>query len=65
MALSEGDKNTCKEIGREIMKEVMEIHIASCPHGIRMGKAWMFIVGACLGSGVGGGTIVGIILKAF
>ena len=65
MALTEGDKAQIVEIAREIVKEVLSEHIDSCPHGIKLGKWWMFIVGACLGSGLGGGTIVGIILRAF
>ena len=65
MALSEGDKAICGEIAQEIIEKVLIQHIASCPHGIKLDKWWMLIVGACLGSGVGGGTIVGVLLKVF
>ncbi len=65
MTLSEGDKAECKEIAREIIKEVLDIHIQSCPHGIAFGKMWMLLVGACIGSGIGGGGLVAILLKAF
>ena len=62
MSLSEGDKAECKEIAREIVKETLVVHINSCPHGIKMGKIWMLVVGACLGSGAGGGGIVAVLM---
>jgi len=65
MTLDDGDKAECKEIARVIIKEVLLEHINSCPHGIKLGKLWMLLVGACIGSGIGGGTIVGIVLKVF
>jgi len=65
MTLDNGDKAECKEIARVIIKEVLLEHINSCPHGIKLGKLWMLLVGACIGSGIGGGTIVGIVLKVF
>ena len=65
MALDEGDKAICSEIAREIIEEVVKLHVKSCPHGIKLGKAWMLVLGACIGSGIGGGGIVAIIIKAF
>jgi hypothetical protein len=53
MALNDGDKAECKEIAREIIKEVLAEHIKSCPHGIKMGKIWMLFVGAGAGGGIG------------
>ena len=61
MALTDGDKAECKEIAREIVKEVMTVHIASCPHGqlMRASKSWL--VGCAAGIGVGsGGLVLGI-----
>jgi len=58
MSLTDGDKAECKEIAREIVKEVMVAHIASCPHGqlLRRSKAWL--VGCAAGIGVGSGGLV-------
>ena len=62
MTLTSGDKAECKEIARSIIKEVMEGHIRSCPHGqlLARSKAWIIGVGLGigLGGGVGGGSIV-------
>ena len=63
MALNEGDKAICGDIAREIIEKVMGLHIESCPHGIKFGKFWAMCLGACVGSAVGGGGIVAIILK--
>ena len=65
--LSEGDKAECKEIAREIIKEVLQNHIASCPHGLLLAKnkALLFglAVGLGLGSGVGGSFIVQVLTR--
>lgn len=61
MALTEGDKAECKEIAREIVKEVLSEHIASCPHGKTLLASKMFIIGVCTGSGfAGGGLALGL-----
>ena len=58
MALTEGDKAQCMEIARLIVKEVMEEHIASCPFGQRQLRDRALLVGACIGSGLGGGGLL-------
>jgi len=58
MALSEGDKNTCRELAREIIKEVLILHIAACPHGKSILASKMLLVGMCIGSGVASGGVV-------
>ena len=63
MALTEGDKAECKEIAREIVKEVLVEHIDSCPHGKALLKNRMLLIGACIGSGVGGGSAVFALAK--
>lgn len=65
MSLTEGDKNTCKEIAREIIKEVLLEHVQSCPHGIqlRISKAYLF--GICIGSGLAGGGVGAAVFAAF
>ena len=58
MALSEGDKNTCKNIAREIVKEVLIVHISTCPHGKAIQSSKMLLIGMCIGSGIASGGIV-------
>jgi len=61
MALTDGDKAECKEIAREIIKEVLIEHIASCPHGRTILASKMFLTGMCVGSGfAGGGLALGL-----
>jgi len=61
MALSDGDIASCKEIAREIVKEVLVEHIASCPHGKTILASKMFLTGMCVGSGfAGGGLALGL-----
>ena len=64
MALSEGDKNTCKEIAREIIKEVLIVHITSCPHGKTILASKMLLVGMCIGSGLASGLVGGSVVVA-
>lgn len=64
MALTDGDKAECKEIAREIIKEVLIEHVAGCPHGIKIVKNKMFLVGMMLGVGVGSGAIGGGVVIA-
>lgn len=69
MALNEGDKNTCREIAREIVKEVLDLHVTSCPHGIELTKIKAKFIGMCIGIGIGSGVgstgVCVILLKAF
>jgi len=58
MALSEGDIAECKEIAREIIKEVLIEHIASCPHGKAILASKMLLIGMCVGSGFASGSVV-------
>ena len=63
MALNDGDKAECKEIAREIVKEVLSEHIASCPHGKVILASKMLLVGACVGSGLASGGIMYALLR--
>lgn len=65
MSLSTGDKAECKEIAREIIQEVIKIHIELCPHGRSIVKLIWVSVGIALGSGVAGGSIVLTLAKVF
>jgi len=61
MVLNDGDKAEFKEIAREIIKEVLIEHIASCPHGRTILVSKMFLTGICVGSGfAGGGLALGL-----
>lgn len=64
MTLSNGDKDTCKEIAREIIKEVLVEHIKSCPHGRSILKFTCISIGIALGSGIASGGIVLAIFRA-
>lgn len=65
MALSEGDKNTCREVAREIIKEVLKEHIQSCPHGKTILASKMLLVGMCIGSGIASGSVVFALMEFF
>ena len=58
MALTDGDKAECKEIAREIITEVLLVHIDSCPHGKTILASKMLLVGMCVGSGLASGGLV-------
>ena len=62
MALDEGDKAICAEISREIVEEVsmrvMKIHLENCPHGRLLSKTRNLIIGACVGSSLGSGSLI-------
>ena len=62
MALDDGDKAICAEISREIVEEVaskvMKIHLETCPHGRLLSKTRNLIIGACIGSSIGSGSLV-------
>ena len=55
MVLDEGDKNTCKEIAREIVKEVLVEHTKLCPHGLELTAIKAKFIGICIGVGIGSG----------
>ena len=57
MALNDGDKAECKEIAREIIKEVLLEHIASCPHGKTLLSSKWFLCGVCIGCSIAGSGI--------
>jgi len=69
MALTSGDKAECKEIAREIVREVLAAHIKGCPHH----QAWLvskakvigIAIGVVVASGATSGTIATLIMKFF
>lgn len=64
MALSPGDSAECKEIARAIVREVLEIHVQTCPHGRSLLKFTCIAAGIAIGSGIAGGGFVLAIIKA-
>lgn len=54
----------CREIARVIVKEVLEIHIQTCPHGRAILKLMCLSIGIAIGSGVTGGGVAVLVLKA-
>ena len=65
MSLNDGDKAEIKEMAREIVKEVLVLHVAMCPHGAKLTKLLFLAVGLGLGSGIGSGTVVMFLAKMF
>ena len=63
MTLTEGDKAECKEIAREIIKEVLLVHVECCPHGKTLLTSKWLLVGVLIGSGFSGGTLALAIMK--
>ena len=67
MALTEGDKAICAEMTRqivdEVVKEVMRVHLETCPHGRLIARSKMFFIGAFFGSGLAGGGVVLTVAK--
>lgn len=62
MVLDDGDKAICAEISREIIEEVsqklLKLHLETCPHGKLLSKTRNLIIGACIGSSIGSGSLV-------
>jgi len=65
MALTDGDRAECKEIGRVIIREVMEEHIKSCPHGQNFNILKAKIYGICIGVSAVSSCVVFILSKIF
>jgi hypothetical protein len=62
MSLSDTDKEWIKmmgaEIAREVNEKVIEVHIQTCPYGLKLTKIICLGIGLCLGTGVASGSIV-------
>lgn len=73
MALSEPDRayirevavNSATAVSKQIIEDLIKWHINSCPHGKTiLATKWCFL-GACIGSGIGGGGMVAVLIKIF
>jgi ribose 5-phosphate isomerase RpiB len=61
MALTDGDKAECKEIAREIIKEVLKEHIIACPYGKVLLASKSMLIGIGIGLTLfGAGTGIGV-----
>ena len=73
MALSELDQsyirevaiNCAGEVSRQVITDVLKWHVDACPHGKSITASKWGLIGWCLGSGVGGGTIATVLIKMF
>jgi hypothetical protein len=63
MVLDDGDKAIMMEISRTIVKEVLTEHVQVCPFGRRQLRDRALLIGACVGSGIGGGGLLFTILE--
>ncbi len=63
--LTAQDKIECKEIAREIVQEVLKIHVQTCPYGRSLLKFTCIAAGITIGSGIAGGGFVLTIIKVF
>jgi len=73
MALTEQDRayikevaiNAAGEVSKQIIEDMLKWHTEACPHGKAiLASKWGFL-GACLGSGVGGGGIAAVLMEIF
>ena len=73
MSLSDQDRdyirevavNAAGEVSKQIIEDMLKWHTEACPHGKSILASRWGVVGVCLGSGVGGGGIVTILIKIF
>jgi hypothetical protein len=63
MEWTEADKAMCAKIAAEVVEKVLLGHVAACPFGKRQLRDRALLVGACVGSGIGGGGILFAILE--
>ena len=73
MALSEQDRAYIREVAinsatvvtKQIIENMLKWHIDACPHGKSILASKWGLLGLCLGSGVGGGGMVAVLIKMF
>lgn len=73
MALSEQDRdyirevavNSATEVSERIIEHVLKWHVKSCPHGKSILASKWGLLGICIGSGIGGGGMVAMLIKIF
>lgn len=73
MALTDQDRAYIREVAinsatvcsKKIIENVIKWHIEACPHGKSILASKWTLVGLCIGSGVGGGSLVAVLIKIF
>ena len=63
--IKEASTNIAGEVSERIIERVMKWHIKSCPHGKSILISKWLIIGACIGSSLGSGTLVAVLMKIF
>lgn len=59
--MTDNERRECREIAGEIIKEVLQQHVAACPHGRNLAVLQAKIVGVAVGcSMAGAGTLFGL-----
>ena len=73
MALTEQDRayirevavNSATVVSKQIIEDVLKWHIEACPHGKSILASKWGLLGVCIGSGIGGGGMVAVLIKIF
>ena len=73
MAITEQDRayirevavNSATEVSERIIERVIEWHVKACPHGKSILASKWGLLGVCIGSGIGGGGMVAVLIKIF
>jgi len=67
MALTEQDRIECKEIAREIVRDVLYEHIQNCPHHqaylINRARFIGMFLGVIAASGLSSGTVAAVLMN--
>ena len=73
MALSDQDRayirevavNAAGEVSKQIIEDMLKWHTKACPHGKSILASKWGLLGVCLGSGIGSGGMVAVLIKIF
>jgi len=73
MALSDQDRayihevavNAAGEVSKQVIEDVLKWHVKACPHGKSLLASKWGLIGVCIGSGVGSGSMVAVLIKIF
>ena len=73
MALTKQDRayirevavNAAGEVSKQIIEDMLKWHTEACPHGKSILASKWGLLGVCIGSGVGGGGMVAVLIEIF
>ncbi len=57
--------NSATEVSERIIERVLEWHVGACPHGKSILASKWGLLGVCIGSGIGGGGMVAVLIRIF